>query len=86
MNKILHVFSFLFAIMVLYSCESSRAENGDLLNGVNGGTESGPGSGGGTSDDKVLKKVTSIDSDGIASVISYNYNAGKLTTVKVESD
>ena len=86
MNKILHVFSFLFALMVLYSCESSRAENGDLLNGVNGGTESGPGSGGGTSDDKVLKKVTSIDIDGIASVINYNYNAGKLTTVKVESD
>ena len=71
MKKILHLFTFLIGLTILFSCESSRAENGDLLNGITG-TESGPGS----SNDKVLKKVTSTDSDGISSVINYNYNAG----------
>ena len=85
MKKILHLFTFLIGLTILFSCESSRAENGDLLNGITG-TESGPGSGGGASNDKVLKKVTSTDSDGISSVINYNYTAGKLTTVKIESD
>lgn len=85
MKKILHLLTFLIGLTILFSCESSRAENGDLLNGING-TESGPGSGGGASNDKVLKKVTSTDSDGISSVINYNYTAGKLTTVKIESD
>ena len=85
MNKVLHVFSFLFAIMVLYSCESSRAENGDLLNGIEG-TGTAPGTGGGSNTDKVLKKVTIVDSEGISSVFTYNYTAGKLTTAHFEGD
>lgn len=46
MKKLLYFFTFAFSLLIVFSCEPNRAENGDLLFGV-GGTGSDGGSGGG---------------------------------------
>lgn len=82
MNKIINIFTFLFAAFLLFSCEPGRAENGDFLFGVNPG-ETG---GGGNTNSRLLKKVithlededTGEMEDGVA---IFNYNAGKLTSI-----
>lgn len=81
MKKILHIFSFLFSLVILFSCETSRAENGDLLNGVDGtGSGSGTG-GGGTGVVKQLKSVTAKDDTGENVTYNYTYTSGKLVSV-----
>lgn len=53
MKNIFGFFSFIFSLVILFSCEPSRAENGDLLFGINNSGESG----GGTSTSQLLKKI-----------------------------
>ncbi|MBU8883555.1 hypothetical protein KSK37_10710 [Kaistella sp. DKR-2] len=90
MKKALHIFSFLFSLVVLFSCEPSRAENGDFLNGVDGtGTGSGSGSGtggGGTGVVKQLKSVTAKDDTGETITYNYTYTSGKLISVKASDN
>lgn len=82
MKSFLHILTFLFSAVILFSCEPGRDENGDYLFGViqNPNTD-----GGGTSADRLLKRMTSHamnddtgeweDSD-----ITYNYTNKKLVS------
>ena len=79
MNKFFNILTLFFSIFILFSCEPGRAENGDLLFGVNGSSGSG---GGGTTVSKKLKSVTVDDGTDVITY-SYTYNSdGKLTKLK----
>lgn len=79
MNKFFNILTLFFSIFILFSCEPGRAENGDLLFGVNGTSGSG---GGGTTVSKKLKSVTVDDGTDVITY-SYTYNSdGKLTKLK----
>ncbi len=82
MKKLIGFLSFIFSLVILFSCEPGRAENGDLLFGVN---EPGQ-NGGGTGQTKLLKKMTATNSDGEISTINYNYNSGILSSINVDED
>ena len=82
MKKLIGFLSFIFSLILLFSCEPGRAENGDLLFGVN---EPGQ-NGGGTGQTKLLKKMTATNSDGEISTINYNYNSGILSSINVDED
>lgn len=75
MKKLIGFLSFIFSLVLLFSCEPGRAENGDLLFGVNE-----PGQ------NKLLKKMTATNSDGEISTINYNYNSGILSSINVDED
>lgn len=74
MNKIVNIFVFIFAAFFVVSCESSRAENGDFLFGVEN-----PGGSSGVV--KKLKSVTSDDGSGEIVIFNYIYASGKLAKV-----
>ena len=81
MNKIINIFAFLFAAFLLFSCEPSRAENGDYLFGVNN-----PGTGGGGTTNRLLKKmITHLEDEDTGEIEDgtsiFNYNNGKLISV-----
>ena len=82
MKKLIGFFSFLFSLVILFSCEPGRDENGDLLFGVNGPNQNG----GSTGQTKLLKKMTATDINGEVSTINYNYNSGILSSVNVTED
>ena len=82
MKKLIGFLSFIFSLILLFSCEPGRAENGDLLFGVN---EPGQ-NGGGTGQIKLLKKMTATNSDGEISTNNYNYNSGILSSINVDED
>lgn len=87
MTKLINIFSFLFAAFLLFSCEPSRAENGDFLFGVNPGETGGGGEGGGTGGNtKRVKKQTIVDDAGAVSFFEYNYTGNKLTSVHSEDE
>lgn len=83
MTKLINIFAFLFAAFLLFSCEPSRAENGDFLFGVNPGETGGGGEGGGTTN-RLLKKMISrsLDDTGewVTETLTYNYTNGKLVS------
>lgn len=84
MNKFFHPFVCLFSLIVLFSCEPGRAENGDLLFGVN---EGGGNGGGGTAINKILTKVTGPDDEnGGTYTINYNYTGSLLTGVSTSNN
>lgn len=82
MKKILGFLSFVFSLMILFSCEPGRDGNGDLLFGVQDPDHNG----GSTGKVKLLKKMTVTDKDGAVSTINYNYNAGILNSVNLDED
>lgn len=89
MKKVLPIFSFLFSLVLLFSCEPSRAENGDFLNGVDGtgsGSGSGTGGGGTTGVVKQLKSVSAKDDTGETITYTYGYALGKLVSVKASDN
>lgn len=88
MKKLLNIFSFIFCAVILFSCEPSRAENGDFLFGVQNPGETGGGTGGGgnTGSTKRLKKQTVVDPQGLTSYFEYNYTGDKLTSVHGDDD
>lgn len=84
MKKFLLPFALLLSVFMLFSCESKRAENGDLLFGLDDVPVTG---GGGTSGNtKLLSKVTAVDDEGLLTTITYTYTAGKLTAAKYVSE
>lgn len=82
MKKLISFLSFIFSLILLFSCEPGRAENGDLLFGVTGPNQNG----GSTGQTKLLKKMTATDSSGEISTITYHYNSGILSSVNVDED
>lgn len=83
MKKIIGFVSFVFSFLILVCCEPGRAENGDLLFGLD---EQGGNNGGGTTGVvKQLKSVTSKDETGETITYNYSYVLGKLVNV-VASD
>ncbi len=80
MKKYIGHFLFIFSLLLVFSCEPNRAEDGDLLFGVQNPGETG-GNGGGTGVVKNLKSVTAIDDVGETLTFNYIYQAGKLTSV-----
>lgn len=85
MNKILNIFGFLFCLLILFSCETNRDENGDYLHGVITNPEGGNPGGGNTGNSRLLKKFTAVDSDGIVNIADYTYTGTKLTSVATSS-
>lgn len=82
MNKIINIFALIFAAFLLFSCEPSRAENGDYLFGVNPG-ETG---GGGSTTNRLLKKmITHLEDEDTGEMEDgtsvFNYTSGKLTSI-----
>lgn len=82
MKKIFGFFSFVFSLMILFSCEPGRAENGDLLFGVKDPNPNG----GSTGQTKLLKKMTATNNDGEISTITYNYTKGILNSLNLDED
>ncbi len=74
MKKTLHIFTLIFSIIILVSCEPSRAENGDLLNGLNENLT-------GNTTTKLLKKLTVSDDSGSPVTINYFYDGIRLVSV-----
>ena len=70
MKKLFGFLSFVFSLVILFSCEPGRDENGDLLFGVNNPGENG---GGTTGIVKHLKSVTSKDDSGKTVTFNYTY-------------
>lgn len=80
MKKLIALFSFIFSLVILFSCEPGRDENGDLLFGI---TNEGQTGGGGTTTGRLLKKMISHEINDDTgewedSEISYNYTGSKL--------
>lgn len=79
MKRILNILAFVFSVVILFSCEPRRDDNGDYLFGVDQNTGTG---GGGTSGvTKKLKSVT-YDDNGTVVTINYTYLAGNLVSVR----
>lgn len=83
MKKIISFLSFVFSLVILFSCEPGRDENGDLLFGVNQNPETG---GGTTGVSKLLKKMTATDNEGNMSTFIYNYENGLLKSVNINEN
>lgn len=74
MKKSVQILSFIFSLLIIFSCEPSRAENGDLLNGVKEPEiEIDEGT---STPTKLLKKVT-IDDEGDITTYTYIYDGSK---------
>jgi len=84
MKKTIQVFAIIFSVITVFSCESKRDLNGDLLFGLNPTEDDGNDPQPGTK--KYLKKITATDSDGEQSVMIYNYENGKLISAKLEEE
>ena len=84
MKKIFGFLSLIFSMVILFSCEPSRAENGDLLFGIN--NSGGTGVGGTTAVTKNLKSATAIDNTGETITYNYSYLLGKLVNVKASDN
>lgn len=84
MKKTIQVFAIIFSIITVFSCESKRDLNGDLLFGLNPTEDDGNNPQPGTK--KYLKKITATYSDGEQSVMIYNYENGKLISAKLEEE
>ena len=82
MKKIFGFLSFIFSLVILFSCEPGRDENGDLLFGLNNDGTNGGGVSGNT---RLLKKFTVTDPDGNVNTAIYTYNGTKLTSVVTNS-
>lgn len=82
MKKYLGYFLFIFSLLLVFSCEPNRDENGDFLFGVQNPNETGGGNGGGSTTGRLLKKMInhSLDDNGEweDGVITYNYEGNKL--------
>lgn len=80
----------MLSLLLIFSCEPNRAENGDFLFGVQNPGETG-GNGGGNTTNKLLKKIfthslnddTGQYEDGIT---SFNYVGNKLVSVDDDSN
>lgn len=79
MKKIISFLSFVFSLVVLFSCEPGRDENGDLLFGVIQNPETSANS-------KLLKKMTATDNEGNLSTFIYNYENGLLKSVSINEN
>lgn len=87
MKKYIGHFLFIFSLLLVFSCEPNRAENGDFLFGVQNPGETGGGNGGGnTGATKKLKKQTVVDPQGGISYFEYNYTGDQLTSVHSDID
>lgn len=84
MKKIIGFLSFVFSLVILFSCEPGRDENGDLLFGVNNPNQNGGG--GTTGVVKQLKSVTSKDDSGEIVTFNYTYGLGKLIKVQTSDN
>lgn len=74
MKKSVQILSFIFSLLIMFSCEPSRAENGDLLHGIKeNNTENGT--------TKLLKKLTVNNNQGSAVTINYIYQGIQLTSI-----
>ena len=82
MKKLLYIFPTLISLMLVFSCQPGRDENGDLLFGLDSNPPSGGGTGGGSGTAKYLHKVTAPDDAGGTYTLTYNYALGKLTSVR----
>ncbi|MBN9311881.1 MAG: hypothetical protein BGO40_08255 [Chryseobacterium sp. 39-10] len=83
MKKSYTILGLLLALVFFFSCEPSRAENGDLLNGINP-----PGENGGTSS-RLLKKINShaLDDNGQweDQEAVFNYSGSKVISYSDDS-
>ncbi|QOW10901.1 hypothetical protein Q73A0000_11295 [Kaistella flava (ex Peng et al. 2021)] len=84
MKKVLNIFVLIFSLVILFSCEPGRDENGDLLFGVEQPNQNGGG--GTTGVVKHLKSVTSKDDSGETVTFNYTYLLGKLVNVKASDN
>ena len=85
MNKFFNIFTFIFSLLLVISCEPGRAENGDLLFGVDG--NGGNNGTGGTTTTKLLAKVTAPDDvSGGSYDINYSYTGNQLTGVTTSNN
>lgn len=90
MKKYIGHFLFIFSLLLVFSCEPNRAENGDFLFGVqNPGETGGGGNGGGSGSDRMLKKILShyIDDNGNFEdgETVFNYEGKKLVSYVEDS-
>ena len=69
MKRIISFLSFVFSLVILFSCEPGHDRNGDLLFGVK--IPEPP---------RLLKKMTSNSFNGETEVITYNYVSNKLVS------
>lgn len=89
MNKFINIFSIIFAVFFVLSCESNRAENGDYLFGVN--NPGGTGGDGGTTVAKVLSKSFSHSFNDETNewedvTTNYNYENKKLVSITTDGE
>lgn len=86
MKKSVHILSFIFSFLIVFSCEPSRAENGDLLNGIK---ELEIENGEGTTSSRLLVKMISHSKDedtGEWVDETFNYKYANRKLISYEGD
>ncbi|WP_304343670.1 hypothetical protein [Chryseobacterium koreense] len=81
MKKLLYFFTFAFSLLIVFSCEPNRAENGDLLFGVGGNS----GNGNTPTVSKKLKSFTVNDGTNVITY-SFTYNSDGNLSKLISSD
>ncbi len=84
MTKTINILAFIFSLLIVFSCEPSRDDNGDLLNGlINNGSGENPTS------TRLLKKINSHEKNDVGewedTEMVFNYSGSKLISTSDES-
>lgn len=79
MNNIFSLFFILFLVLAVFSCDSKRDTDGDLLFGV----DDIPVESGSTTHKNIIKIVETLD--GESTVIDFNYTSSKISSVHYNS-
>lgn len=79
MKNVFSFFGFLIGLTVLFSCDSKRDTDGDLLFGLTQNANNNNSA-------NLLSKVTTTDIAGDIDLSVYTYTAGRLTTVSKTDD
>lgn len=83
MKNTIQIFVLFLSLTTIFSCESKRDIDGDLLIGLH---DHDPNNGENPPAIKHLSKVTKTDADGEQSINTYNYTDGKLTSATISAD
>lgn len=84
MKNTIQIFAIFFSLITVFSCDSKRDLNGDLLFGLN--PVEGDGNGGNPTNSKLLKKTITTDDEGEVLIYNYAYDAQKRLTGVTTSD